>query len=274
VPSETLAYKLFDLQGCRVNNDGSTGICCLPPKGGFQQQPQQQFPQQSQQFPQSQQQSQISSNVIDSRPSYTSSSPAQQPARPANVPRPPPPQPFVPPRPVITVPQAVNAQPSYPAVQQVNVIPQAVKPAPQPSFPAQTYPRPNAPQPSYPVDPPPQPIGVDNRPSQTQFFQQQSPSSVNQFPVQAIKVPANNFPAPQPPKITQAPPRYEAPSLPVPTSGCGIRTVSQGAPQDGESAPGEFPWQALISSNDGSRLCAGAVISESAVLVSATCISG
>lgn len=253
-----------------MNNDGSTGICCLPPKGGFQQQPQQQFPQS--QFPQIQQQSQISNNVIDSRPSYTS----QQPAKPANVPLPPPPQPFVPPRPVITVPQAVNAQTSYPAVQPapVNVIPQVPKPAPQPSFPAQSYPRPNAPQPSYPVNPPPQPFGNENKPSQTQFFQQQSPSSVNQFPIQAVKVPANNFPVPQAPLVNQEPPRYEAPSLPVPTSGCGIRSVSPGTPQDGESAPGEFPWQALISANDGSRLCAGSIISESAVLVSATCISG
>jgi len=245
-----------------VNNDGSTGICCLPRRGGSQQQQQQQSQFSQNQFAQSQQQL-VSANVIDSRPAYTSSVATQQPLKPFNnAPRPPPPQPFIPPpRPVNPVPQAVNQAP------------QTTYPAPQPSYTNNSPPRP-APQPSYPA---PQPINnVDSRPSQTQFFQQQSPA-INQFPIQAIKVPANSQTTYQPPRpsSTQQPPRYEAPTtIRAPTSGCGIRSVSPGTPQDGESAPGEFPWQALILSNDGTRLCSGAVIGESAILVSATCVQG
>ncbi|XP_059474348.1 DNA translocase FtsK-like [Neocloeon triangulifer] len=264
-PGERMALPK---KGCRVVNDGSTGICCLPPRGAPQQQfPSQQFPQQQQQFPQQSQQfnqfqqQQVAANVIDNRPAYATSVISQQPLKPqpvvaANVPPPPPSKPFnPPPRPFVqpAPPPPVPVQPQYP----VDPPPRPFVPTPQPSYPT--------PQPSYPSNPPQQV-------SQTQFFQQQSPAN-NQFPIQQIKVPAQQATTSRPfvaPVVAAAPVQPVRPAGPT----CGIRSAAPGTPQDGESGPGEFPWQTLVTAADGARLCAGAIISETAILVSATCVQG
>ncbi|XP_065343986.1 DNA translocase FtsK-like [Cloeon dipterum] len=261
-PGERMALPK---KGCRVNQDGSTGICCLPPKGSQQQQFSQPPAQQQQQFNQfqQQQQQQVSSNVIDNRPAYATSVISQQP------------------QPVVA--QNPPLKPFNPPPQQYKPVAKPFNPPPPPAQAFQPTPQPSIPQPSYPVDPPPQPfvpepqpsynnpgpepVVIETRPTQTQFFQQQSPAS-NQFPIQQIKVPAQS----QTYQTTQRPFNVASAPVPVPVSGCGVRSVAPGAPQDGESAPGEFPWQALVSSVDGTRLCAGAVVSETAVVVSATCV--
>jgi hypothetical protein len=59
---------------------------------------------------------------------------------------------------------------------------------------------------------------------------------------------------------------------------CGVRRVTQFSGlqgEDGQSVPGEFPWLALVSlPSNASRLCAGALISDKAVLTSAHCVQG
>ncbi|CAB3363852.1 Hypothetical predicted protein [Cloeon dipterum] len=239
-PGERMALPK---KGCRVNHDGSTGICCLPPKGSQQQQFSQPPAQQQQQFNQFQQQ-QVSSNVIDNRPAYATSviSQSQQTQRSPQT-RLKAFQPFSPA--VSSPPSAQHPQPRTP------LTPQPFVPEPQPSY----------------TNPGPAPVVIETRPTQTQFFQQQSPAN-NQFPIQQIKVPAQS----QTYQTTKRPFNVAPAPVPVPVSGCGVRSVAPGAPQDGESAPGEFPWQALVSSVDGTRLCAGAVVSETAVVVSATCV--
>ncbi|KAF4521653.1 hypothetical protein B566_EDAN009386 [Ephemera danica] len=258
------------------------------PQPGFQQQPQQPGFQQPKPQPGFQQQPQ--------QPGFQQPKPQpgfqQQPQQPGfQQPKP---------QPGFQQPQQPGfQQPHQPGFQQQQPKPQ------QPGFQQPQHPKPQQPGFQQPNEQPsgfqeqpafqPQPAPIDKidssppvfvegthrpeqpqNPSHTQFFQTQAPTGGYNRP-QSQKKPIQH--QPEQSVIHQTPllpPQYPQLSQQAsPGQLCGVRRVSQFSGlqgEDGQSVPGEFPWLTLVSlPSNNTRLCAGALISNKAVLTSAHC---
>ncbi|KAK3928828.1 Serine protease 55 [Frankliniella fusca] len=243
------------------------------------------------------------------RPTYAPQPPTQPAPRPTYAPQPPT-QPSYAPQPQTQPSYAPQpqTQPSYaPQPQtQPSYTPQPpTQPAPQPTYAPQPPQQPTAPQPSYAPQPRPQPAPQPATQPAPQPAPQPTPADDAEPGATPSPVPDTPFNGPRPlppfpgatavertpqqePAAQQPQPEAQPSQQPQPEptkpsygpqqaeeASCGERRQvprPAGLPE-GQAAPGEYPWQAIVANRaDNNPICGAAVLSRDAVLTAAHCV--